>query len=124
MINAFEGRNVEISGYEVRVPQPVPQACIVLWLRQPPGAVRCGHADSLRRGLLTEVSCGFLPASMHSTGRLRFFAHVLLSPVQTLEYFSLSGINKWAYVGYESLFFVGFFFAAWAALQFIRYDKR
>ncbi len=44
--------------------------------------------------------------------------------VQTLEYFSLSGINKWAYVGYESLFFVGFFFAAWAALQFIRYDKR
>ena len=47
-----------------------------------------------------------------------------VSLLQTLEYFSLNGINKWAYVGYESLFFVGFFFAAWAALQFIRYDKR
>ena len=44
--------------------------------------------------------------------------------LQTLEYFSLDGINKWAYVGYESLFFVAFFFAAWAALQFVRWDKR
>jgi hypothetical protein len=48
----------------------------------------------------------------------------VLNALQTLEYFSLDGINKWAYVGYESLFFVGFFFAAWAALQFVRWDKR
>jgi hypothetical protein len=41
-----------------------------------------------------------------------------------LEYFSLDGVSKWAYLGYESLFFVGFFVLAFLALRFVNFTKR
>lgn len=44
--------------------------------------------------------------------------------VQILAYYDLNGIDKWAFLGYESLFFVFFFGLAWAALVFVRHEKR
>ena len=37
-----------------------------------------------------------------------------LSFVQVLEFYGLEKQNKWAQLGYESLFFAGFTFLAWA----------
>ena len=44
--------------------------------------------------------------------------------VQALEYLGLEGQSKWAFIGYETLFFCFFFGCAWAAVQFIRWDRR
>lgn len=44
--------------------------------------------------------------------------------MQILEYYGLGNTNKWAFVGYEALFFVLFFFLAWLGLRFVRRDKR
>ncbi len=41
-----------------------------------------------------------------------------------LEYFSLDGVDKWAFLGYESLFFVGFFGLAFLALRFVNFTNR
>lgn len=41
-----------------------------------------------------------------------------------LEHFSLEDETAWGNLGYECLFFVVFFFATWAALQFKTYAKR
>ena len=41
-----------------------------------------------------------------------------------LEYFSLEDVSKWAFLGYESLFFVGFFGLAYLALRFVNFTKR
>lgn len=41
-----------------------------------------------------------------------------------LEYFSLDGIDEWAFVGYSALFFVAFVLIAWTALSFVRHQKR
>eukprot|EP00892_Ulva_mutabilis_P005857 jgi/Ulvmu1/3643/UM017_0057.1 len=41
-----------------------------------------------------------------------------------LEYFGFDDQTAWGYLGYECLFFVAFFLAAWAALQFKRISKR
>ncbi len=38
----------------------------------------------------------------------------MLCPVQVLEFYGLEKQNKWAQLGYESLFFAGFTFLAWA----------
>ncbi len=43
---------------------------------------------------------------------------------QALQFLGLEGQSKWAFLGYESLFFCFFFGCAWAAVQFIRWDKR
>ena len=37
-----------------------------------------------------------------------------LAFVQVLEFYGLEKQNKWAQLGYESLFFAGFTFLAWA----------
>ena len=44
------------------------------------------------------------------------------SPI--LQYYNLDQFNKWEMLGYEFLFFVVFFFLAWAALQFKTLAKR
>ena len=36
------------------------------------------------------------------------------APDQVLEFYGLDGKNKWAQLGYESLFFLGFTTLAWA----------
>lgn len=41
-----------------------------------------------------------------------------------LEYFSLDGVSKWAFLGYESLFFLLFFGLAYLALRFVNFAKR
>ena len=41
-----------------------------------------------------------------------------------LEYYSLSEDLLWAFLGYSSLFFLGFLFVAWLALSFLRHQKR
>ncbi|GAB4821435.1 hypothetical protein N2152v2_008481 [Parachlorella kessleri] len=41
-----------------------------------------------------------------------------------LEYYSLSGINKWAWLAIEFAFFLAFFFLAFLALTFVRHVKR
>jgi ATP-binding cassette, subfamily G (WHITE), member 2 len=48
----------------------------------------------------------------------------IFAGIEVLEFYSLSGVDKWAQLGYESLFFVGFFVLAWAALAFIKHQKR
>jgi len=44
--------------------------------------------------------------------------------LSVLEYFSLDGVSKWAYLGYESLFFVAFFGFSFLALRFVNFTKR
>jgi ABC-type multidrug transport system permease subunit len=41
-----------------------------------------------------------------------------------LEYYSLNNVNKWAYLGYLSLFYLVFFILTWLALSFINHSKR
>jgi hypothetical protein len=43
---------------------------------------------------------------------------------EILRYYGLDGYTAWEMLGYECLFFVAFFAAAWAALQFKRMSKR
>ena len=45
-------------------------------------------------------------------------------PLQVLTNYGLNDTNKWAFLGYESLFFVAFFLLAWAALSFVHHNKR
>ena len=40
-----------------------------------------------------------------------------LGNMQVLEFYGLEKQNKWAQLGYESLFFAGFTFLAWAVSQ-------
>lgn len=44
--------------------------------------------------------------------------------LQVLDFYSLEGDQAWAEVGFESIFLVAFFLMAWAALAFIRHQKR
>ena len=46
---------------------------------------------------------------------------VLVNP---LQYLGLDGVNKWAYLGYESIFIVVFGLGAWLALTFMPYGRR
>lgn len=41
-----------------------------------------------------------------------------------LEYYSLDGINKWAWLGFEIIFFFVFFLLTFLALTYIRWQKR
>ena len=41
-----------------------------------------------------------------------------------IEYFGFDGYSKWELLGYEFLFFIAFFFMAWAALQWKQLSKR
>ena len=41
-----------------------------------------------------------------------------------LEYYGLKYANKWAYVGYLSIFWAVFVILAWAALSFVRHQRR
>ena len=41
-----------------------------------------------------------------------------------LTYFGLSNVNKSAYIGYDSLFFLVYFILAFLALSFIRWENR
>lgn len=41
-----------------------------------------------------------------------------------LDSFDMGSVNKWTYLGYESLFFIFFFLAAWAGMTFMRYQSR
>ena len=41
-----------------------------------------------------------------------------------LEYYNLAGVNKWAYLGYNSLFFVFFFLCTWVIMSFKKYQVR
>jgi ABC-2 type transporter len=41
-----------------------------------------------------------------------------------LEYYSIDQFTAWQLLGYEALFFFGFFGLAWAALQFSRLAQR
>lgn len=51
--------------------------------------------------------------------------NVILAGDQTiLEYYSLSGVDKWAYVGYLSLFWIVFATLALLALTFVHHQKR
>lgn len=44
--------------------------------------------------------------------------------VTILEYYGLKGEDKWAYIGYLSLFWVVFTSLAWLTLSFVRHQKR
>lgn len=45
-------------------------------------------------------------------------------PSQVLEYYDLEHVNKWAWLGWEALFFVAFLAVAWAALSLVRHQRR
>ncbi len=44
--------------------------------------------------------------------------------VSILQYYGLEGADKWAYVGYLSLFWIVFATLALAALTYVRHQKR
>ena len=48
----------------------------------------------------------------------------LHASAQALQFLGLEGQSKWAFLCYESLFFCFFFACAWAAVHFIRWDRR
>jgi ATP-binding cassette, subfamily G (WHITE), member 2 len=41
-----------------------------------------------------------------------------------LQYFGLSHVDKWSYIGYDSLFFVAYGILAYLALSYIKHEKR
>jgi ABC-type polysaccharide/polyol phosphate export permease len=41
-----------------------------------------------------------------------------------LEYYGLKSVDKWAYIGYLSLFFLVFFVLTWTALRYKNYQQR
>ena len=43
---------------------------------------------------------------------------------QVLQYYDLEHVSKWAWLGWEALFFAGFVVAAWAALSLVRHQRR
>jgi len=45
-------------------------------------------------------------------------------PLQVLQYYDLEHVNKWAWLGWEALFFAAFVAAAWAALSLVRHQRR
>jgi hypothetical protein len=47
-----------------------------------------------------------------------------INGVPILQYYSFDQFNKWELLGFEILFFVALFAAAWAALQFKRQVRR
>ncbi|PRW55890.1 P-loop containing nucleoside triphosphate hydrolase [Chlorella sorokiniana] len=44
--------------------------------------------------------------------------------VPVLQYYDLENVNKWAWLGWEALFFAAFTAAAWAALSLVRHQRR
>lgn len=48
----------------------------------------------------------------------------MLGGVEVLQFYDLRGVNKWVQIGYECIFFAGFYVLAWAALAFFRHQKR
>lgn len=44
--------------------------------------------------------------------------------IPVLEYYDLGHVNKWAWLGWEALFFAAFLAAAWAALSLVRHQRR
>ncbi len=44
--------------------------------------------------------------------------------VRVLDYYSLGGVNKWAWVGIEAIFLLAFLFLAWLALVTVRHQQR
>lgn len=51
-------------------------------------------------------------------------AYFPFSYMQPLDYFGLESTNKWAYLGYESIFIALFFILACTLLGTLRYGKR
>ena len=49
---------------------------------------------------------------------------VAFGDVRVLEYYSLEGVNKWAWIGYEAIFLVVFLVLTWLALVTVRHQKR
>ncbi|GAB4820601.1 hypothetical protein N2152v2_007647 [Parachlorella kessleri] len=49
---------------------------------------------------------------------------VAFGNVRVLEYYSLEGVNKWAWIGYEAIFLVVFLLLTWLALITVRHQKR
>ena len=43
---------------------------------------------------------------------------------QVLASYSLTGANKWAYMGYASIVFAVFFVLTWLCLRYIKYTQR
>lgn len=43
---------------------------------------------------------------------------------EVLQYFSLTDVSMWAYVGYEALFVIFFLVLCWLALVLLRHQKR
>ena len=60
----------------------------------------------------------------HRDHRHDFYPPMSVPCAQALQFLGLEGQSKWAFLGYESLFFCFFFACAWATVQFIRWDKR
>ncbi|CAK0787534.1 hypothetical protein CVIRNUC_010754 [Coccomyxa viridis] len=67
----------------------------------------------------------FLKWGWHSQMINQFedYPDVLLNGRPVLEFYDITE-SKWAALGYESLFFLFFFMAAWAALTFCKHSKR
>ena len=44
--------------------------------------------------------------------------------IPIMQYYSIGAGSKWHQLGFEFIFFVVFFVLAWAALAFVRHQKR
>jgi ATP-binding cassette, subfamily G (WHITE), member 2 len=51
-------------------------------------------------------------------------SEIMIGNQPILKYYGLEKYTAWEMLGYEVIFFVVFFAAAWAALQFKRLSKR
>ncbi|KAK9808054.1 hypothetical protein WJX73_010576 [Symbiochloris irregularis] len=49
---------------------------------------------------------------------------IVILDYRILNFYSVEGDNKWVQLGYEAIFFVVFFLFAWAALSFVKHQKR
>lgn len=71
-------------------------------------------------------ACLHLPRPPPHTPQINQFEgykQKFLGGVTVLEYYSLDGLNKWALMSYELLFFVAFFCLTWLTLSVKRYRR-
>ena len=128
MLNQFEGnRDVQVSK-TVKTVASVLQCGFVHIQPAPHLACLFLHVCAL---LMPEELYTPLPQMRSTCGQpydgchMGFSAPVqLLGGATVLQYYSLSGADKWVWLGIEFSFFLVFFFLAFLALSFVSHVKR
>ena len=124
-------------------PRPLScQASLFEYLTSPAALARdCllepyGHFHSLLATLHDAASCSLLLGRLAYINWLWYaWGSLMINQFQdttatafgnqpVLQYYNLEGKSAWAFMGYEAIFFVVFFFLAWFGLLVVKWQRR